>query len=317
MKKFYHLKLILMTSLLMIFLVGCGNEKANETKPNKNNYTPITIVDGNKDKVTISKKPEKIISIMPSSTEIIYALDEGSRVIGISDFDNYPPEVTKKEKYGSMELNVEKILASNADLLVLSAYHKSTYADAVKQFNDAGITVLAIEDASDFAGTYKTIELFGKILGKDDQSSEIVSNMKSSVKEIKQKAELSSAELNKKVWVEISPSPDIYTAGKGTFVDEMLTIIHASNIAKDVTGWGKFSDEQVVAANPDTIITTYGSYQPEPELQVLGRKGWESIKAVKEKQVYDLDNDSLSRPGPRLVTGLKQLAEKIYPNIYK
>jgi iron complex transport system substrate-binding protein len=308
-----------MTSLLLVFLAGCGNEKANETKtkPNNKKYTPITIVDGNKDKVTISKSPKKIISIMPSSTEIIYALDEGNRVIGVSDFDNYPPEVTKKEKYGSMELNVEKILASNADLLILSAYHKSTYADAVKQFNDAGITVLAIEDASDFAGTYKTIELFGKILGKEDHSSEIVSSMKSTVKEIKQKAELSSAVLNKKVWVEISPSPDIYTAGKGTFVDEMLTLIHASNIAKDVTGWGKFSDEQVVAANPDTIITTYGSYQPEPELQVLGRKGWESIKAVKEKQVYDLDNDSLSRPGPRLVNGLKQLAETIYPSVYK
>ncbi|MDF2556522.1 MAG: iron transporter substrate-binding protein [Bacillales bacterium] len=319
MKKFINIKLWMCITAILVFLVGCSNEKTTVTKEEaKNNGEfPITIVDGNKDKVTIQKKPSKIISIMPSSTEIIYALNEGSRVIGVSDFDNYPPEVTKKDKYGSMELNIEKVLASKADLLVLSAYHKKTYADAVKQFNDAGITVIAIEDASDFNGTYKTVEFFGEILGNKKKASEIVTSMKSTVEDIKKKAAASSEKLDKKVWVEISPSPEIYTAGKGTFIDEMLTIIHATNIAKEVAGWGKFSDEQVVAANPDVVITTYGSYQPDPEQQVLSRKGWESIQAVKNNQVFDLDNDTLSRPGPRLVDGLKQLAETIYPETFK
>lgn len=319
MKKIRNIRLMIVVSILLFLLVGCSGEKATDTKKeSKNNGEfPITIVDGNKDKVTIQNKPTKIISIMPSSTEIIYALDAGDKVIGVSDYDNYPAEVTKKDKYGSMEVNVEKILASKADLLILSAYQKKTYADAVKQFNDAGITVLAIDDASTFDGTYKTIDLFGKILGNKKKASEIVSSMKSTVEEIKKKADATSEKLDKKVWVEISPSPEIYTAGNGTFIDEMLTFIHATNIAKDVTGWGKFSDEQVVAANPDVIITTYGSYQPEPEKQVLGRKGWESITAVKDKQVFDLNNDSLSRPGPRLVDGLKQLAKTIYPETFK
>lgn len=116
--------------------------------------------------------------------------------------------------------------------------------------------------------------------------------------------------------VEVSPSPEIYTTGKNTFMDEMLGIISADNVSGELDGWVKLDEESLIAANPDVIITTYGYYTGNPVKEVTGRNGWEDIKAVKNGDVYDVHSDLVTRSGPRLIEGVEELAKSVYPNVF-
>ena len=117
--------------------------------------------------------------------------------------------------------------------------------------------------------------------------------------------------------MEIAPAPDIYTTGNNTFMDEMLKVINADNVAGDQQGWIKVDQEAIIQKNPDVIITTYGYYVKDPAQQVLSRKGWENLNAVKNKQVIDVNSDLVDRPGPRVVEGVEALAKAIYPEVFK
>ncbi len=309
------MSIILILVFMTAILTGCKNTQAPSEKTEEKGDYSVTVIDGLKQEVKFTKKPMKIISVLPSSTEIIYALGEGDRIIGVSDFDNYPNEVTSKEKFGSMELNIEKIIAAKPDMLILSVYHAKTYATNLQQLHDVGIQVLTVEDATTFEGTYQAIKQMGEVLATEPQAEEIIAKMKKDVDDVRSSVKALNVTEKKEVWVEISPSPEIYTAGKGTFVDEMLTMLNADNVAKDIDGWSKMSEEQVVAANPDIIITTYGSYQTDATKQVLSRSGWSQINAIQNQMVFDLPNDPLSRPGPRIVEGLKDLFEAIYGEV--
>lgn len=114
--------------------------------------------------------------------------------------------------------------------------------------------------------------------------------------------------------MEVSPSPDIYTPGKNTFMDEMLHIISADNAAAELDGWAKIDEESMIAANPDVIITTYGYYKKDAVSEVTARKGWQDVNAVKNGQVFDVPSDLVTRSGPRLIEGVEELAKAVYPN---
>jgi iron complex transport system substrate-binding protein len=139
--------------------------------------------------------------------------------------------------------------------------------------------------------------------------------MKDKLAVIQEKAK--EVKAKKKVLVEVSPAPEIYTAGKNTFMDEMLTMIKADNIANDQNGWIKINEEAMVKRNPDVIVTTYGYYVKNPAEKVLNEKGWENVNAVKNKQVIDVNADKVNRPGPRIVEGVEDLAKAIYPDVFK
>jgi iron complex transport system substrate-binding protein len=117
--------------------------------------------------------------------------------------------------------------------------------------------------------------------------------------------------------MEVAPAPDIFTTGKNTFMNEMLTTIHANNVAGDQQGWIKVDQENIVQKNPDVIITTYGYYVKDSTQQVLTRQGWENVTAVKNKRVIDVNSDLVDRPGPRVVEGVEELAKAIYPDVFK
>ncbi len=138
--------------------------------------------------------------------------------------------------------------------------------------------------------------------------------MKQKLAEVKEKAQ--AVQEKKKVWVEVSPSPDIFTTGKGTFMNEMLETINAINAAGEQDGWVKFTEEEIVALNPEVIITTYGYYVENPAQGVLSRAGWTEVPAIKNEQVFDVDSDTVTRPGPRLIDGIEMLGKLIYPEIF-
>jgi iron complex transport system substrate-binding protein len=317
--------ILLLVMVLTFGLVACSNEAAEPKQANKpaqetkteETAFPVTVEDALGEKVTIEAEPQKIVSLIPSNTEIAYALGLGEKIVGVSDFDNYPEDVKNKEKIGGMEMNVEKILSLQPDLVLAHASSAHNSQEGLKQLKEAGIKVLVVQEAKSFADVYESIELIGKATGATEKANEVVQQMKKKVAEIAEKAKNIKKEDEVTVWVEVSPAPEIYTAGKGTFIDEMLTLIHAKNAAGDQEGWPMFTEEDAVALNPDVIITTYGYYTPNAVEQVLARPSWKEVPAVKNKRVYDVNSDLVSRPGPRLVEGVEEIAKVVYPEVFK
>jgi iron complex transport system substrate-binding protein len=212
-----------------------------------------------------------------------------------------------------MEFNVEKILSLQPDLVLAHSSAMGMSSEGFKQLKDAGITVLVVNDAKTFADVYDSIEMIGKATGTGDKTEKLVADMQAKVEGIKEKAAAIKEEDKKKVYIEIDPT--LFAAGKNTFIDEMLSMIQAENIVTE-EGWPQMNQEAIIAGNPDVIITTYGSYTENAVEQVLNREGWQDINAIKNKQVVDVHSDKVTRPGPRLVEGVEELAKAVYPDIF-
>lgn len=308
--------------LLFSVITGCGNaslpepeESKSEKGASEESSFPINIKDDNGKEITIEKKPKKIVSLLPSTTEVLFALGLDKEIVGVSDYDNYPKAATTKQKVGSQDMNVELILSLLPDVIFLDKYHADSHGDVVKQLESAGIKTVTVGTQNSFAETYDSMQLIAKVTGTEAEAEKIISTMKAKVEEIKLKSK--KVEEKKKVWIEISPQPDIYTTGKNTFMNEMLEMIGAENAAAHLEGWVKVSEEEAVNLNPDVVITTYGLFTENAEQQVLERKGWQGVSAVKNEQVFDVNNDSVTRSGPRLIDGVEELAKAVYPDIYK
>ncbi|WP_353854593.1 ABC transporter substrate-binding protein [Bacillus sp. Bos-x628] len=307
-------------SLLLMFgvLAGCaGAETDHTTTGSQNKETtagafPVSIQDATGKTVEIKEQPKRIVSLIPSNTEIAYALGLGDKIVGRSDFDNYPKEVEKVEKIGGMEFNVEKVISLKPDLVLAHASQMSS-KEGFKQLKDAGVQVLTVNDATSFKDVYKSINMIGEAAGVKEASTKLVNRMKTSLSDIKKKAASISKNEQKTVFVEVSKAPEIYTTGQNTFMDEMLSTIHAKNAAGDQTGWVQMTEESLIKLNPDAIVTIDGASLAD----LKKRDGWNAVKAVKEKQVFQLNTDLASRPGPRLIEGVEELAKSIYPDTFK
>ena len=307
-------------SLLLVIgvLAGCAgaetDQKTNSSKPKETAAVafPVSIKDAAGKTVEIKEQPKRIVSLIPSNTEVAYALGLGDKIVGRSDFDNYPKEVEKVEKIGGLDFNVEKVISLKPDLVLAHASQMSS-KDGFKQLEDAGIQVLTVNDAASFKDVYKSIHMIGEATGVKEASTKLVDEMKSKLNDIKKQAESISKDKQKTVFVEVSGAPEIYTTGKQTFMDEMLSVIHAKNAAGDQTGWVQMTEESIIKRNPDAIVTIDGASLAD----LKKRDGWKAIKAVKEKQVFQLNTDLASRPGPRLVEGVEALAKSIYPDTFK
>ncbi|MCK1994620.1 ABC transporter substrate-binding protein [Peribacillus muralis] len=320
MKKIFGLILVILLTVGMI--VGCGDTSNEGKEKQQTNHAqhdafPITIKDATGEKVTIEEKPKKIVTLIPSNTEVVFALGLGDKVVGVSDNDNYPEETKDIEKVGGMEMNTELIVSMKPDLVLAHASSAHNSNEGLQQLKDAGIDVLVVNDAQSFKAVYESIDMIGQATGEHEKSKQIIADMKTKLKAISEKAKSIKEEDRKNVLVEVSPSPEIYTPGKNTFMNEMLTMIAADNAAADLDGWAKINEESMIAANPDVIITTYGNYTKDPVSDVTGRKGWQDVTAVKNVQVFDVNSDLVTRSGPRLIEGVEELAKSIYPNVFE
>lgn len=319
MKKYYSLFCGALMACLV--LAGCGQASDSESNDKQKSEQaeaefPVTIKDAVDKEVVIEEDPQKIVSLMPSNTEVAFALGVGDEVVGVSESDDYPEETKDIEKVVGMELNVEKILSLDPDLVLAHESVADTWADGLQQMSDAGIDVLVVNDATDFNGVYNSIEMIGKAVGEKGKAEEIVQDMKDDIASIKEKAASISEKDKKDVYVEVSPEPSIFTTGKDTFMQEMIDTINATNVIKEA-GWVQVDQEAVIEADPDVVITTYGGYSPDPVGQVTKRDGWDQVTAVKDKQIVEVDEDLVSRSGPRLAQGVEEFAKAVYPDVFK
>lgn len=275
---------------------------------------PVTLVDAMGDEVAIEEEPESFVSMLPSNTEIAYELGLGEKLVGVSDFDNYPAEVADIEKIGGQEFNVEKIISLQPDLVLAHESGIGTWADGLQQLRDAGVKVFVVENAETFDEVYETISVIGQASGAVEEADALIEEMETQVAAIEDLS--NGVEETKSVFVEVGSDPELYTAGTGTFIDEMLTMIQAENVAGDQQGWANMSQEAVVAADPEVIITTEGTYIEDAVGKIKERNGYGQVTAVQEDAVFEVDADTLTRSGPRLTEGLMTMAELIYPETF-
>ncbi|MCR5611473.1 MAG: ABC transporter substrate-binding protein [Clostridiales bacterium] len=320
MKKTMQWLAVLAAAILMLAAFGCSTKPAPvsettpapeqptaapaEPTPEPAQDTTVTVVDMVGHTVTLEKPAERIVALTASDCEIIYALGAGDLLVGRGEWCDYPAEVfnvTSVESGGNT--NIEQILALDPDVLVMSTMAQTE--EQVKQLEDAGVAVV-VNDAKDIAGVYTSIEILGKLLGKDAEAAAIIDGMKTAFAEI----EANKLDGTKTVYFEVSPLEwGLWTAGAGTFMNEVAEMVGLKNCFADLEGWAQISEEQVIERNPDYIvtITMYLGEGPKPEEEIMARPGWEDVTAVKNAAILNLPNNELSRPIPRLADGAKML----------
>ncbi|MEW9500881.1 ABC transporter substrate-binding protein [Jeotgalibacillus marinus] len=309
-----------MISLLVALglLAACGDpdtETGSDSEQSVETAFPVTITDATGEEVTIDEEPKAIVSMIPSNTEIVYALGLDEEIVGVSDFDNYPEEAEDVEKIGGMEFNVEKIISLQPDV-VLAHDSNSTQEDGLKQIEDAGITVVVIENATSFDQVYDTIDTIGKVTGKVTEAEQVIEDMQDGFAEIEEKAATVEEADRKKVLIAVSQMPDVYVAGNDTFMQEMLDLIQADNAAGEQDGFPMLAEEEIVRLNPDTVVVTSGYYEENLTQEWLTHGSFSDLTAVQNEDIQEVSSDPVNRSGPRLVEGAQELAEAIYPDIF-
>ncbi|EAD9124182.1 ABC transporter substrate-binding protein [Listeria monocytogenes] len=277
--------------LLLAILTACGN---TETKAPEKKTEKIEVKDATGNTITLEEAPTKIVSLMPSNTEILFALDLGDKVKGVTAYDDYPKEAQKVEKVTSTSVDTEKIIAIKPDLVLGHESMLATEKDAYQLLKDAGINVFVVPDATDLKAAEKSIITVGKLTGKEKEAKEVTYSMEEQKVAIEKKAK--ELKTSPKVWIEISP--DLYTAGKGTFMNEMLELAGGTNVVTE-SGFIPYNEEKVVELQPDIILSVY----PDAKATIQKRAAWKDIPAVKNDKIYEMDANKLSRPGPRLLEG--------------
>ncbi len=288
-------------------------KEVEETKEPEKEPEPedksITIVDMKGREITLAEPATRIVALTPSDCEILYAIGAGDTVVGRGEYCNYPEEVLLLPAVESgANTNLEQIIELEPQVLLMNTMAQSK--EQVEILEEAGIKVV-VSDAKDIEGVYTSISLISTITGKEEEGSAVISNMEETFVEVSALAEDLG---DKTVYFEVSPLEyGLWTAGNGTFMEEIANMIGVKNCFADVQGWSEVSEEQVLERDPDYIVTIamYFGEGPEPVDEILGRNGWGDLKAVKAKAILNLQNDEFSRPGPRLADGAKMLFEFI------
>ena len=331
MKNMKKLLAVLLAAVMCVALVACQSTTETETTETTEapvettapeetvapeetaapEETGITVTDMMGREVALDAPASKIVVLSAGECEIIYALGAGELVVGRGEYCDYPAEVADvtSVKSGS-ETNVEEIVALEPDVLITSAMDQDQ--EIIAKIEEAGIKVVECY-AQNIEGVYTSISLIGSVVGRDSEAEALVAQLKEGFEEIA----ANKVEGEKTVYFEVSPLEwGLWTAGSGTFMDEIATMMGLTNCFSDVEGWAEISQEQVIERNPDYIVTItmyYGEGET-PVEEILGREGWENITAVKNSAILNLADNELSRPAPRLLDGAKALYDFVSAN---
>ena len=261
----------------------------------------VTVTDMMGREISLDQPATRVIALSAADCEVLFAVGAGDLLVGRGEYCDYPAQVLDVPAVQSgMETNIEQIIALAPQVLLMSAMAQTE--DQVKQLEAAGIKVV-VSDAKDIAGVYTAITMIGALTGHDTEAAAVVESMQGTLDTLTARA----SELEgKSVYFEVSPLQyGLWTAGKGTFMDEIATALGLKNVFADASGWAEISEEQVIKANPDIIVTIamyFGEGQT-PVDEILSRAGWQDITAVKNGDILNLQNNELSRPGPRIADG--------------
>ncbi len=295
-------KLWILLSLVMLILVACGQNDQHKQENKQSNQS---------DSNSKEHSYKRIVSLMPSNTEILYELGLGKDVVGVSTVDDYPKDVKKgKEQFDTMNLNKEALLKVKPDLILAHESQKGTSKKVLDSLEKNGVKVVYVKDAQSLDQTYETFKQIGKVTGREHEANELVDETKHNVEKVIKS--VPRHHRSQSVFMEVSSKPEIYIAGKHTFFDDMLVQLDAKNSFSNIEGWKPVDKESIIKKNPDILISTEGLSKSDYYKVIKKRDGFRQIKAVKNGRIETVDGDEISRPGPRIDEGLKQLRDAIY-----
>lgn len=295
-------------TMVLTLVMGCAQATPTVALP------AVTVLDDAQRTVEITGVPERIISLAPSNTEVLFALGLGDKVVGVTDLCDYPEEAQGIEKVGFVEINLEKIVDLEPDLVLYIG--GTAQLEKTQTMEDLGLTVLVLAP-SDIEGIFADIELVGRTTGTEDEAVDLVSELRARMDEVLSR--VAQAKRQPLVFYELDATDPArpWTAGPGSFIDALITMAGGVNLgASAEMEWAQFSTEEVIAQDPEIIILGDANYGVTAE-SVEERPGWGVITAVKAGAIYPIDDTLVSRPGPRIVDGLEELARIIHPELFR
>ncbi|HEX5692855.1 MAG TPA: helical backbone metal receptor, partial [Roseiflexaceae bacterium] len=262
--------------------------------------------------VTLPATPQRIVSLAPSVTEILFAVGAGPQVVGDTKFCNYPPEAKALPKIGGFSaksISVEAVVGLKPDLVIAGTASQKPVVESLEALK---VPVLVLAPSS-FDAVYTSIQQIGAVTGHAAQAEQVISQMRERVEAVTAKiAGIPAAERPKVFW-EVSDDP-LITSGPNTFIGQMITLAGATNIFADAAeNYPTVSAEAVIERNPPVILGPASQSDKLSAAVLKARPGWSDIQAVRDGRVYLLDDEITSRPGPRLADGLEALATALYP----
>ncbi len=308
--------------LIAALLTACGRAPAanpnptgtaaSATQPGTVPATqyPLTVTDSAGRQVTIPAKPQRILSLAPSNTEILFALGLGDEVVGTDTFSDYPEAAKSKEKVGGViDPNPEKMLSLKPDVAFAIGGSEKQYAKLL----DNGTPVVVLQPKN-LEEVYATVRLVGRITDASAQADAVVKNMQDRIATVTAKTKNLTPAQEPKVFYEVYHDP-LMTVGPGSFIHDLIGLAGGQNIAAD-TGkdYPQVSPELLVQKNPDIILSPYEDFLK--SVRDGKYPAWAGVPAVKQNKLYQVDDNMMSRPGPRLADALEQLASLIHPELF-
>lgn len=276
----------------------------------------LTLVDDAGREITLASVPQRIVSLAPSNTEILYAVGAGEQVVGRDEFSDHPQEASEVESVGGSmgQYSTEAILALEPDLVLAAEINTP---ELIHQLEELGLVVYFLRNPTTIEEMYTNLEVVAKLTGHESQTAELVGSLQARVAAVDGKITTLSARPAVFYEIDATDASKPYTYGPGTFGDLLIERAGGTNIGAMLTDpYPQISLEQVVLSNPSFIILGDSMWGVTPE-SVKTRPGWESLDAVQNDRVHPFDDNLVSRPGPRLVDGLEQLARLLHPELFE
>ncbi len=273
----------------------------------------VVVTDQMGREVVITGVPQRIISLSPSNTEVAFALDLGDRIVGVTEYCNYPPEAMEKDIVGGFATpSIEKIVELEPDLILASTLHE----EEVPRLEELGIAVLVIE-SSNLVELYTSMSLVAEVTGVIANGEALIASMQERIAEVESVVNTVDPEDRVNVYYEVYSDP-LMSAGKGAFINEIISLAGGINIFGDLEeNYPQVSAEYVAERQPDIIL--FPDYHGTADFVVEGmtdRPGWESVPAVINSRVYAISDDAFARPGPRVVDAVEEAARIFYPDLF-
>ena len=294
--------------LLAIALASCGPRSAASGGS-------INLTDGLDRPVTLAAPAQRVVSLAPSNTEILFALEAGAQVVGRDEFSDYPVETkTIQSVGGSMgEYSTEAILALEPDLVLAAEINPPELVNALEGL---GLTVYYLSNPVALEGLYTNLEIVAQLTGRQERAAALIDSLKARVAAVDE--QVGAVERKPLVFYEIDATDPAhpYTYGPGTFGDQLIQRAGGENVGSGMQdAYPQVSLEQIVVADPEIILLGDAQFGTTIE-SVKARAGWRGLEAVLTDRIYPFDDNLVSRPGPRLVDGLERLARLLHPDLF-
>lgn len=276
----------------------------------------VTYTDGLGRQVSLAHPAERVVSLAPSNTEILFAIGAGSQLVGRDSFSDFPAEVKSVPDIGGSltTLNAEVILAKQPDLVLATPL---TAPEQIAELAKAGLTVYAVPNPKTFDDLYANLATVGKLTGHEQAAASLAASLKARVGAVA--AKVGNVSTRPMIYYELdgTDASAPYTSGPDTFIDLIIRDAGGENFGTDLKGeWVQISIEELLARQPDLILLGDSLYGGMTAEMIKARAGWGALNAVKDGKIYAFDDNLVSRPGPRLVDGLESIAHLLHPDLF-